>query len=39
MRIFDFSSCPFSDRNGTYGGNKSQTVAKIEEGNLNSEKL
>ncbi len=21
MRIFDFSSCPFSDRNGTYGGN------------------
>ena len=21
MRIFDFSSCQFSDRNGTYGGN------------------
>ena len=21
MRIFDFSACPFSDRNGTYGGN------------------
>lgn len=21
MRIFDFSSCPLSDRNGTYGGN------------------
>lgn len=32
MRIFDFSSCPFSDRNGTYGGNSGDKEGVLIEG-------
>ena len=32
MRIFDFSSCQFSDRNGTYGGNSGDKEGVLIEG-------
>ena len=32
MRIFDFSSCDFSDRNGTYGGNSGDKEGVLRKG-------